>query len=73
MLAYDQIVSVIDKNGVTYTFSSAAEADAFFDSIPIGDSITVNVYRYTPVSSFIGTSFEREEHTFTFTVTEFGG
>ena len=73
MEAYDQIVSVVDKNGVTYTFASVSEADAFLDSLGIGDTVTVNVYRYTPVSSFYGTSFNREEFSFSFTVTEYIG
>lgn len=71
MKGYDLINSVIAPDGKTYTFASAAEADAFFDSLNVGDEITVNVYRYIPSSGFTGTSFEREEHSFTFTVTEF--
>lgn len=71
MKGYDLINSVIGTDGKTYVFSSAAEADAFFDSLSVGDVITVNAYRFTPSSGFTGTSFEREERSFTFTVTEY--
>lgn len=71
MEGYDLISSVIAPDGKTYVFASAAEADAFLDSLSVGDEITVNVYRYIPSSSFTGTSFDREEHSFTFTVTEY--
>lgn len=71
ILGYDLINSVIGADGKTYVFSSAAEADAFFDGLSVGDEITVNVYRYNPSSNVMGTSFEREEHSFTFTITEY--
>ena len=71
MLSYDLINSVIAPDGKTYTFASAAAADSFFDSLSVGDEITVNVYRFTASGSMMSTSFEREEHSFTFTITEF--
>jgi len=71
MKGYDLINSVIGADGKTYVFSTAAEADAFFDSLSVGDEITVNAYRFTPNSVMYGTTFEREEHSFTFTVTEY--
>ena len=71
MLSYDLINSVIAPDGKTYTFASAAAADSFFDSLSVGDEITVNVYRFTASGSMLNTSFEREEHSFTFTITEF--
>lgn len=73
MKEYDLINSIIGSDGKTYVFASAAEADAFLDSLNVGDTVTVNVYRFIPSSGFSGTSFEREEHSFTFTITEYLG
>ena len=71
ILGYDLINSVIAPDGKTYTFASAAAADSFFDSLSVGDEITVNVYRFTASGSMMSTTFTREEHSFTFTITEF--
>lgn len=69
--AYDQIRSVIANDGKTYVFNSAVDATAFFDSLSVGDTVTVNVYRYQAKSNTVGTAFERSEQSFTFTVTEY--
>lgn len=68
---YDQIVSVIGTDSLTYTFSSVSQANAFFDSLKVGDVITVNVYRYTPSASMLGTTFVRENLSFNITITEY--
>lgn len=67
-------IASIEFDGTSYTFTSLVGFNSFIDTLKPGDEITVNIYRFTKKSlnTFYYT-FQREEQSYTFTLTEYQG